>query len=200
MKPISVCFITLAILMITAHRLPAPIQEIPETPSPTPAVPPPAAPTAPPVLPPPAPVMAPTAEPRKPLPKQKSKPSEAPRSAEPQHTMPAPKARNETPSTDGTMIPKGAVHLVIHDDSDARKIFNYFQFPGVHAPVGTTGLYRIEVSPDGTVAAVTILKSMGSAQDVTFMKAFVQWRAAPGPLRIVDVPRRIFEFHRAISR
>jgi len=45
------------------------------------------------------------------------------------------------------------------------------------------------------VAAVTILKSMGYDQDVLYMKTFTTWRAAPGPLRIVDVPRRNFVYY-----
>ncbi len=54
--------LTVALLLVTAHRLPAPIQEVPESPTPTPAV-------------------APAAQPRKSPPKPKSKPSGAPRFA-----------------------------------------------------------------------------------------------------------------------
>lgn len=177
MKRTPVLLVVLALLLVTAHRTPAPIQEIPESPSPTTA-------------------MAPTPGPKPPPPTQPAAPIAA---AQPRKPLPGPKPTKETQSADGTIIPKGAVYLVIHTESDARKIFTYFQFPGVHAPPGTTGLYRIEVNPDGTVAAVTILKSMGSDQDIACLKAFVRWRAVPGPLRIVDVPRRIFEFHRAMS-
>jgi outer membrane biosynthesis protein TonB len=192
---IPVFLITFALLVITPHRLPAPIHEIPESPSPTPAVPP-AAETNPP---PSAPAVAPTAEPKKSLPKQKSKSSGAPRFAEPQSTMPAPQETKGTQAGQATSTPKGAVHLVIHTDSDTRKIFTYFQYPQVSAPAGTTGLYRLEVNPDGSVGAVTILKSMGSTMDVDLMRAFVRWRAVPGPVRIVDVPRRVFEFYRVKS-
>jgi len=54
--------LTVALLLITAPRLPAPIQEVPESPTPTPAV-------------------ATAAQPRKSPPKPKSKPSGAPRFA-----------------------------------------------------------------------------------------------------------------------
>jgi hypothetical protein len=54
--------LTVALLLITAPRLPAPIQEVPQSPTPTPAV-------------------APAAQPRKSPPKPKSKPSGAARFA-----------------------------------------------------------------------------------------------------------------------
>ncbi len=59
MKPISFCFMAFALLVMTAHRLPAPIEE-----SPTPA-----------------PTVAPAAEPKKSPSKPKSKPSGAARFA-----------------------------------------------------------------------------------------------------------------------
>jgi hypothetical protein len=82
----------------------------------------------------------------------------------------------------------GATHLVVRSDADARPIFTYFfPFPRVEAELGAVGVYRLEVNSQGTVAAVTILKSMGSAVDVPVMKTFVGWRAKPGPVRIVDI-------------
>jgi outer membrane biosynthesis protein TonB len=176
-----------ALLFVTAYRLPAPIHEIPETPSPTPAV----APAAESKPPPKVPAATPKLESTKAPVKAEEKPAGVS-----VNTAPARKATKETQSTDGNIIPKGAVHLVIHNQSDARKIFTYFRLPGVEAPTGTIGLYRIEVNPDGAVAAVTILKSMGSDQDIAYMKAFVRWRAVPGPLRVVDISPRIVEFNR----
>src|SRR5438445_13777303 len=61
MRPICL-WLALGSLLITAHRLPAPIQEVPESPTPTPAV-------------------ATAAQPRKSPPKPKSKPSGAARFA-----------------------------------------------------------------------------------------------------------------------
>jgi outer membrane biosynthesis protein TonB len=266
--------LTVALLLITAHRLPAPIQDVPENATP-------------------APTVAPAPEPRKSLPKPKSKTTGAARFAgtwtgtitidqfpntdvtfiinaegtsvnqssragiwtrpltydgkllswqtgptnkvgwtlklnsdeqsalvtriwsgiqtrgifkrvrstdAPPNTMPVAQATKETQSSGDASLPKGAVHLVINSDSDARKIFTYFRFPRAQAPPGTTGAYRLEVNPDGTVAAVTILKSMGSAMDAGSMKAFTKWRAEPGPLRIVDVGRQIVRIERVISR
>ncbi len=265
--------LAVALLLITAHRLPAPIQEVTPTPAPT---------------------VAPAEQPRKPLPKPKSKPSGAARFAgtwtgritidkfpdtditlvistdgtsiaqrsqagvwtrpvaydgkvlswqtgptnkvawtlalnpdgqsalatrrtgsgiqtsgilkrvrsteDSSNPMPVAQATTKTPSSGDFSLPKGAVHLMINSDSEARKIFTYFRFPPALAPPGTTGAYRLEVNPEGAVAAVTILKSMGSAMDAASMKAFVRWRAEPGYLRIVDVGRKIVEIHRVISR
>lgn len=53
------------------------------------------------------------------------------------------------------------------------------------------GIYRLEVNPQGAVAAVTILKSMDERVDVSVMRSCVKWRARPGPLRIVDMSLRM---------
>jgi len=89
-------------------------------------------------------------------------------------------------------IPKGAIHLTILSDKEAKQIFTYFPYP--QAPDrywlgGRTesGVYRLEVDTQGRVSAVTILKSMSPTMDVISMKTFVRWRAKPGPLRVVDV-------------
>src|ERR1700693_594249 len=84
-------------------------------------------------------------------------------------------------------LPKGATHLMVRSDADARQIFTYFPCPWVAARSGAVGVYRLEVNSQGTVAAVTILKSMGPRRDVRVMKTFVGWRAKPGPLRLVDI-------------
>jgi len=84
-------------------------------------------------------------------------------------------------------LPRGATHVMIRSDADARQIFTYFPCPWVAARPGAVGVYRLEVNSQGTVAAVTILKSMGPRRDTRIMKTFVDWRAKPGPLRIVDV-------------
>jgi hypothetical protein len=94
-------------------------------------------------------------------------------------------------------IPKGAVHLVVRNDAEAKKVFTYFPYPhppdwyhpdlsNPHPP--DIGVYRIEVTPEGTVSAVTILKSANRMMDVISIKTFVRWRAKPGQLRVVDVP------------
>lgn len=87
----------------------------------------------------------------------------------------------------GARLPKGAIHLMIRSDDDARQIFTYFPSPEVAATAGTLGVYRLEVNSQGTVAAVTILKSMGPSRDARVMKTCVGWRAKSGPLRIVDI-------------
>jgi len=84
-------------------------------------------------------------------------------------------------------LPKGAIHLMVRSDFDARQIFTYFPSPWVAARPGAVGVYRLEVNSQGTVAAVTILKSMGPRRDVRVMKTCVGWLAKPGPLRIVDI-------------
>src|ERR1051325_1407304 len=83
-------------------------------------------------------------------------------------------------------VPKGTVHLTVRSDREAKQVFTYFPYP--QAPdrywLGgrtETGVYRLEVDPEGRVSAVTILKSMSPTMDVISMKTFVRWRAKPGP-------------------
>ncbi len=70
-------------------------------------------------------------------------------------------------------LPKGAIHLMVRSDADARQIFTYFPCPRVAARPGAVGVYRLEVNSQGTVVAVTILKSMGPRRDVRVMQTFV---------------------------
>jgi hypothetical protein len=90
-------------------------------------------------------------------------------------------------------IPKGAVHIVVTSgDKQLKEIFTYFPYPPVPQasrvlPLSRTGRYRVEVNPDGSVAAVTILKTMGKRVDYSILRTFVRWKARPGPLRAVDV-------------
>jgi hypothetical protein len=91
-------------------------------------------------------------------------------------------------------IPKGAQHMVIDKgDKDAKGIFTYFPYPPLPSgrptlPAGFSGIYRLEVSPEGNVTAITILRTMGKALDYHVMKTFIKWKAKPGGLRVVDVP------------
>jgi hypothetical protein len=91
-------------------------------------------------------------------------------------------------------IPKGAVHLLVHNDAEAKQVFTYFpypEFPDTYQPdesrPADLGIYRLEVTPEGTVSGVTMLKSANRMMDVISMKTFVRWRAKPGPLRVIDV-------------
>src|SRR6516165_11868255 len=86
-----------------------------------------------------------------------------------------------------TSLPKGAVHLMVRSNADVRQIFTYFPHPPMEARYGRVGTYGVEVSSEGTVAAVTILKSMDPVSDTRIMKIFATWRAKPGPLRVVDI-------------
>ncbi len=49
------------------------------------------------------------------------------------------------------------------------------------------GIYRLEVTPEGAVSAVTLLKSANRMMDVISMKTLVRWRAKSGPPRVIDV-------------
>ena len=89
-----------------------------------------------------------------------------------------------------TSLPKGAVHLMVRSNADVRQIFTYFPHPPMEDRYGRVGTYRVEVSSEGTVAAVTILKSMDPVSDTRIIKIFVTWRAKPGPLRVVDISLR----------
>ena len=102
-----------------------------------------------------------------------------------------PKAAN--PVQIDVPVPKGAEHIVCtNGDADFRKVFTYFPYPplpNVHRvlPLERTGIFRIEVSPEGTVTAITILRTMGKWLDIPVMKQLVRWKARPGKFRVVDV-------------
>jgi TonB family protein len=52
-----------------------------------------------------------------------------------------------------------------------------------------SGLYRLNVKPDGTVASVAVLKSSGHRiLDEAAVDAFRQWRFKPGALHAVKLP------------
>ena len=90
-------------------------------------------------------------------------------------------------------VPKGAEHIVItNGDRDLRKVFAYFPYPPPPnlnrvLPLQRAGVYRIEVSPEGKVAAITILRTMGKWLDYPVMRTLVTWKAVPGKFRVVDV-------------
>jgi hypothetical protein len=97
-------------------------------------------------------------------------------------------------------IPKDAEHIVItNGDADTKRIFTYFPYlppPPVSRvlPLSREGLYRIEVSPEGKVTAITILRTMGKWLDVPVMKTLVTWKAVPGKFRVVDV-KWFYNYH-----
>ena len=89
-------------------------------------------------------------------------------------------------------VPKGAEHIVVtNGDKDLKKVFTYFPYPHIDVhrvlPLQREGLYRIELSPEGKVTAITILRTMGKWLDVPVMKTLVTWKASPGKFRVVDV-------------
>jgi hypothetical protein len=93
-------------------------------------------------------------------------------------------------------IPAGAEYISIDTEKDGfdapRKVFVNFHLPPTLGEwtmeqLDRTGFYRIEVSPQGKVTAVTVLQSMGRELDTTLLKTFVGWHARPGRLRIVDM-------------
>ena len=52
-----------------------------------------------------------------------------------------------------------------------------------------SGLYRLNIKPDGTVASVTVLKSTGHGlSDDAAVDAFRQWRFRPGALHALKLP------------
>jgi TonB family protein len=52
-----------------------------------------------------------------------------------------------------------------------------------------SGLYRLNINPDGTVSSVTVLKSTGHMLlDQAAIHAFRQWRFRPGALRVLKIP------------
>lgn len=121
--------------------------------------------------------------------------------AAPVHAQPA--KAGQTESSRVASSKREPVHLVVDSDAKAREVFTYFPYPkladgymeytdntlGIKPPprhISVTGLYRLEMDTNGAVAGVKILKSMGRVLDVMAMKAFILWRANPGPTRDVD--------------
>jgi len=110
------------------------------------------------------------------------------------HASPQP---SNAPASSTTSGKTDAVYLVVHSGPEARQIFTYFPYPDIpaqyrFAKIGGTGIYRLTVSPQGSVVEIKILKKMGVfgdwPADVTALRTLIHWRAQPGPPRIVDVP------------
>ena len=116
-----------------------------------------------------------------PAPEQSAKPK-------PKRTTKPNEVKSASISTDSSK--KEPVHLRVTSDAEARKIFTYFPYPvpptGLKSP-SVNGTYQLTVAPQGEVTQIKILKTMGPIMDVTALKAFIRWKAQPGPLRIVDV-------------
>ena len=52
-----------------------------------------------------------------------------------------------------------------------------------------SGLYRLNIKPDGTVSSVTVLKSTGYILlDQAAIHAYRQWRFRPGALHALEIP------------
>jgi TonB family protein len=121
------------------------------------------------------------------------------------HASPQPSKAAATRPTSGKT---DAVHLVVHSGPEAKQIFTYFPYPDIPAQyrlatISGTGIYRLTVSPQGNVVEIKILKKMGVfgdwPADVTALKTLINWRAQPGPPRIVDVPWSITPGRRLIT-
>lgn len=53
------------------------------------------------------------------------------------------------------------------------------------------GVYRLRINERGDVTGIRILEKTGIPPlDIEVLKAFIRWRARPGPKREVDVPVR----------
>jgi len=68
------------------------------------------------------------------------------------------------------------------------KVFPDYPYPARDQHLEGSGLYRLNIKPDGTVSSVTVLKSTGHMLlDQAAIHAFRQWRFKPGrPPRIED--------------
>jgi TonB family protein len=52
-----------------------------------------------------------------------------------------------------------------------------------------SGVYRLNIKPDGTVSLVTVLKSTGHILlDQAAIHAFGQWHFRPGALKMLEIP------------
>ena len=119
-----------------------------------------------------------------------------------------PSNQNKTASANPTSNKKDIVHLTPHSDAEARQIFTYFPYPAIpaqyrFAQISGTALYRLTVDSQGNVTEIKIVKRMGVfgdwPADVTALKTFIQWRAKPGPTRVVDIPWNITPGYRFIT-
>jgi hypothetical protein len=79
-------------------------------------------------------------------------------------------------------IPAGATHIQVKEgDADFRQLFTYFPYPQYPRwlniiPPNSSGVYRVEINPEGKVTAVTILKTLGKRLDALIMKNFLTWK------------------------
>lgn len=69
------------------------------------------------------------------------------------------------------------------------KVFPDYPYAARDRHLEGSGLYRLNIKPDGTVSSVTVLKSTGhSLLDQAAIHAYRQWRFRPSALRSVKVP------------
>jgi TonB family protein len=69
------------------------------------------------------------------------------------------------------------------------KVFPDYPYAARDRHLEGSGLYRLNIKPDGTVSSVTVLKSTGhSLLDQAAIHAYRQWRFRPGALRSVKIP------------
>ena len=79
-------------------------------------------------------------------------------------------------------------------DAQWKAIFFYtpspdYPYEARRQRVTGSGLFRMYVNELGKVAALKVLKSTGNGElDAEGLKAFIRWRAKPGPRREVDMP------------
>jgi TonB family protein len=69
------------------------------------------------------------------------------------------------------------------------KVLPDYPYPARDQHLEGSGLYRLNVKPDGTVSSVTVLKSTGHMLlDQAAIHAFRQWRFKPGVLHVLKIP------------
>ena len=69
------------------------------------------------------------------------------------------------------------------------KVLPDYPYPARDQHLEGSGLYRLNIKPDGTVSSVTVLKSTGHMLlDQAAIHAFRQWRFKPGVLHVLKIP------------
>ena len=90
-----------------------------------------------------------------------------------------------------SILPQGAKceGVVKGDGLVLVKVFPDYPYAARDRHLEGSGLYRLNIQPDGTVLSVTVLKSTGhSLLDQAAIHAYRQWRFRPGALQSVKIP------------
>jgi outer membrane biosynthesis protein TonB len=153
------------LLLITAHRLPAPIHEIPENPTPVPTV-------------------APTAQPKEP---PLSKPKPKTNGADRNTTAVA----KTTPHAQPSIANDAGLDFKPYVIASPEVVFPAVLKRTLPEGATYNGTFRVAIDPrDGSVTEVKVLKHTGVRQlDAIYVMNLFQWKFRPGTITSATIPR-----------